>query len=116
MKVSAADTGGTYALMEDNLKREFALGPHLHRQHGSWARPWRGSRTSAASLLSPQQGEITRTCREWSEMGQQPTSRLPLSLGERRGDFVGLLDEELGDRTERAIVQCDNADGYRSYW
>ena len=33
VKVSAADTGGAYALMEDNLKREFALGLHLHRQH-----------------------------------------------------------------------------------
>jgi len=26
VKVAAADTGGAYALMEDNLKREFALG------------------------------------------------------------------------------------------
>jgi len=33
VKVSAADTGGAFALMEDNLKREFALGLHLHRQH-----------------------------------------------------------------------------------
>ena len=33
VKVSAADTGGAYALMEDNLKREFALGLHLHREH-----------------------------------------------------------------------------------
>jgi quercetin dioxygenase-like cupin family protein len=33
VKVSAADTGGAYALMEDNLKREFSLGLHLHRQH-----------------------------------------------------------------------------------
>ncbi len=33
VKVAAADTGGAYALMEDNLKREFALGLHLHRQH-----------------------------------------------------------------------------------
>ena len=33
VKVSAADTGGAYALMEDNLKKEFALGLHLHRQH-----------------------------------------------------------------------------------
>ena len=33
VKVSAADTGGAYALMEDNLKQEFALGLHLHRQH-----------------------------------------------------------------------------------
>jgi quercetin dioxygenase-like cupin family protein len=33
VKVSATDTGGAYALMEDNLKREFALGLHLHRQH-----------------------------------------------------------------------------------
>jgi quercetin dioxygenase-like cupin family protein len=33
VKVAAADTGGAYALMEDNLKREFALGLHLHRAH-----------------------------------------------------------------------------------
>ena len=33
VKVSAVDTGGAYALMEDNLKREFSLGLHLHRQH-----------------------------------------------------------------------------------
>src|SRR5215204_6859719 len=33
VKVSAADTGGAYALREDNLKREFSLGLHLHRQH-----------------------------------------------------------------------------------
>ena len=33
VKVSAADTGGAFALMEDNLKREFSLGLHLHRQH-----------------------------------------------------------------------------------
>jgi quercetin dioxygenase-like cupin family protein len=33
VKVSAADTGGAYSLMEDNLKLEFALGLHLHRQH-----------------------------------------------------------------------------------
>ena len=33
MKVSSADTGGAFALMEDNLKVEFALGLHLHRQH-----------------------------------------------------------------------------------
>ena len=33
VKVAAADTGGASALMEDNLKREFALGLHLHRQH-----------------------------------------------------------------------------------
>jgi quercetin dioxygenase-like cupin family protein len=33
VKVAASDTGGAYALMEDNLKREFALGLHLHRQH-----------------------------------------------------------------------------------
>jgi quercetin dioxygenase-like cupin family protein len=33
VKVSAAETGGAYSLMEDNLKREFALGLHLHRQH-----------------------------------------------------------------------------------
>jgi mannose-6-phosphate isomerase-like protein (cupin superfamily) len=33
VKVVAADTGGAYALMEDNLKQEFSLGLHLHRQH-----------------------------------------------------------------------------------
>lgn len=33
VKVSAADTGGAFALMEDNLKLEFSLGLHLHRQH-----------------------------------------------------------------------------------
>jgi len=33
VKVSTADTGGAFALMEDNLKVEFALGLHLHRQH-----------------------------------------------------------------------------------
>ena len=32
VKVAAADTGAS-ALMEDHLKREFALGLHLHRQH-----------------------------------------------------------------------------------
>jgi mannose-6-phosphate isomerase-like protein (cupin superfamily) len=33
VKIAAADTGGAYALMEDNLKLEFALGLHLHREH-----------------------------------------------------------------------------------
>ncbi len=33
VKVSAADTGGQYTLMEDNLKANFALGLHLHRHH-----------------------------------------------------------------------------------
>jgi quercetin dioxygenase-like cupin family protein len=33
VKVSTADTGGAFALMEDNLKLGFALGMHLHRQH-----------------------------------------------------------------------------------
>ena len=33
VKVSAEDTGGAYTLMEDNLKANFALGLHLHRQH-----------------------------------------------------------------------------------
>jgi quercetin dioxygenase-like cupin family protein len=33
VKVSSADTGGAFALMEDNLKLECALGLHLHRQH-----------------------------------------------------------------------------------
>ncbi len=33
VKVSAADTGGQYTLMEDNLKANFKLGLHLHRWH-----------------------------------------------------------------------------------
>ena len=33
VKVSSADSGGAFALMEDNLKAGFALGLHLHRQH-----------------------------------------------------------------------------------
>ncbi|PSL19743.1 cupin domain-containing protein [Shimia abyssi] len=33
VKVSAADTGGQYTLMEDNLKANFRLGLHLHRHH-----------------------------------------------------------------------------------
>ena len=33
VKVSSADTGGAFVLMEDNLKVEFALSLHLHRQH-----------------------------------------------------------------------------------
>jgi quercetin dioxygenase-like cupin family protein len=33
VKVSTADTGGAFTLMEDNLKLEFSLGLHLHRQH-----------------------------------------------------------------------------------
>ncbi len=33
VKVAAADTGGAYALMEDNLKREIALSLHLRREH-----------------------------------------------------------------------------------
>ena len=33
VKVSAADTGGQYTLMEDNLKAHFALGLHMHRYH-----------------------------------------------------------------------------------
>lgn len=33
VKVSAADTGGAYTLMEDNLKAGFRLGLHLHRDH-----------------------------------------------------------------------------------
>lgn len=33
VKVSAADTGGQYTLMEDNLKTNFSLGLHLHRYH-----------------------------------------------------------------------------------
>jgi quercetin dioxygenase-like cupin family protein len=33
VKVSSADTGGAFAMMEDNLKVEFSLGLHVHRQH-----------------------------------------------------------------------------------
>ena len=33
VKVSSADTGGAYMLMEDNLKSTFALGLHMHRTH-----------------------------------------------------------------------------------
>jgi quercetin dioxygenase-like cupin family protein len=33
VKVSAADTGGDYTLMEDNLKSTFALGLHRHETH-----------------------------------------------------------------------------------
>jgi len=33
VKVSAAETGGQYTLMEDDLKSTFALGLHLHRYH-----------------------------------------------------------------------------------
>ncbi len=33
VKVGTGETGGAYTLMEDNLKAEFALGLHLHRQH-----------------------------------------------------------------------------------
>lgn len=33
VKVSSADTGGQYTLMEDNLKAHFKLGLHLHREH-----------------------------------------------------------------------------------
>ena len=33
VKVSAADTGGIYSLIEDNLSAEFTLGLHLHRHH-----------------------------------------------------------------------------------
>lgn len=33
VKVTSADTGGAFALVEDHLKAEFALGLHLHRQH-----------------------------------------------------------------------------------
>ena len=33
VKVSSADSGGQYTLMEDNLKANFRLGLHLHRSH-----------------------------------------------------------------------------------
>lgn len=33
VKVSGADTGGAYTLMEDNLKPGFALGLHRHDRH-----------------------------------------------------------------------------------
>ncbi len=33
VKVGAADTGGAYTLMEDNLKQNFRLGLHMHKTH-----------------------------------------------------------------------------------
>ena len=33
MKVAAAETGGAYTSMEDNLKASFALGLHRHETH-----------------------------------------------------------------------------------
>lgn len=33
IKISAADTGGAYTLVEDNMKATFQLGLHIHRQH-----------------------------------------------------------------------------------
>ena len=33
LRISAADTGGQYTLMEDNLKANFRLGLHMHRYH-----------------------------------------------------------------------------------
>ena len=33
VKVSSADTNGSYTLMEDNLKANFKLGLHLHKEH-----------------------------------------------------------------------------------
>ncbi|MGQ0677390.1 MAG: cupin domain-containing protein [Rhodospirillales bacterium] len=33
VKVSSADSGDAFTLMEDNLKTEFSLGLHLHRKH-----------------------------------------------------------------------------------
>ena len=33
VKVGAADTGGQYTLMEDNLKANFRLDLHMHRYH-----------------------------------------------------------------------------------
>ncbi len=33
VKVSSADSGGAFTLMEDNLKAEFSLGLHEHRTH-----------------------------------------------------------------------------------
>lgn len=33
VKVDAADTGHAYTVVEDNLKADFTLGLHLHRQH-----------------------------------------------------------------------------------
>ena len=33
VKISAADTGGCYSLIEDNMSAEFTLGLHLHRHH-----------------------------------------------------------------------------------
>ena len=33
VKVAAAETGGAYTVVEDNLKSTFKLGLHLHRHH-----------------------------------------------------------------------------------
>lgn len=33
VKVASADTNGAYTLMEDNLKANFKLGLHMHREH-----------------------------------------------------------------------------------
>src|SRR5882672_8102067 len=33
VKVAGAETGGAFALVEDNVKAEFALGLHEHRTH-----------------------------------------------------------------------------------
>jgi quercetin dioxygenase-like cupin family protein len=33
VKVTTADSGGAFTLMEDNLKAEFALGLHVHHAH-----------------------------------------------------------------------------------
>ena len=33
VKVASGDSGGAFAVMEDDLKTGFALGLHLHRQH-----------------------------------------------------------------------------------
>ena len=33
IKVSAAESGGAYTLVEDNLKASFALGLHMHETH-----------------------------------------------------------------------------------
>ena len=48
VKVAAADTGGAYALMEDNLKREFALGLHLHLRTRRRSTFWTATSTSTS--------------------------------------------------------------------
>ncbi|MFN0113875.1 MAG: cupin domain-containing protein [Paracoccaceae bacterium] len=65
VKVGAADTGGAYALLEDNLKPGFRLGLHLHRTHAEtfyiltgpvwfWlAGAWHGAEAGACIHIPP---------------------------------------------------------------